>query len=69
MNEEYIPVDFEAYSIADRPTLENEASIDKSAPIKDTEKLWRISSLTTFVDADTKILLLPLPESKRKVKI
>lgn len=25
--------------------------------------------MTTFVDADTKILLLPVPESKRKVKI
>ena len=69
MNEEYIPVDFEAYSISDRQTLENEAAIDKTASIKESEKLWRISSLTTFVDADTKILLLPLPESKRKVKI
>lgn len=25
--------------------------------------------MTTYVDADTKILILPLPESKRKVKI
>ena len=34
-----------------------------------TEKLWRISSLTASVDEDTKILVLPLPESKREVKV
>ena len=67
--EEYIPVDFDAYSIADKATLEKRGSVDPATPVDAKEKLWRISSLTTFVDADTKILLLPLPESKRKVKI
>jgi hypothetical protein len=33
--------------------------------IEDNEKIWRISSLTSFIDFDTKILLLPMPESKR----
>lgn len=37
--------------------------------LRDNEKIWRISSLTTYIDTDTKILILPLPESKRKVKI
>jgi hypothetical protein len=37
--------------------------------LKSEEKIWRISALTTYVDADTKILILPQPESKRKVKI
>lgn len=67
--EEYIPVDFDAYSIADKAILEKRKSADMSSPVEPKEKLWRISSLTTFVDADTKILLLPIPESKRKVKI
>jgi hypothetical protein len=64
--EEYIPVDFDAYSIADKATLESPA---KAGPLEEKERIWRISSLTTYVDADTKILLLPIPESKRKVKI
>lgn len=67
--EEYIPVDFDAYSIMDRPTFDKLQDLDIKAPISEKEKIWRISSLTTFVDADTKILLLPIPESKRKVKI
>ena len=33
------------------------------------EKIWRISSLTASIDDETKILILPLPESKRSVKI
>jgi hypothetical protein len=37
--------------------------LDKDEPV------WRISSLTAFVDNETKILLLPLPESKRTIKI
>jgi hypothetical protein len=60
-------VDFDAYSIPDRETAE--ASRAELEPLPEKEKIWRISSLTTFVDADTKILLLPLPESKRPVKI
>ena len=31
--------------------------------------MWRISSLTASVDDDTKIMILPLPESKRATKI
>ena len=33
------------------------------------DKIWRISSLTASIDDDTKILILPLPESKRSIKI
>lgn len=67
--EAYIPVDFDAYSILNRATVERQKNIDSSDLLPDQERIWRISSLTTFVDADTKILLLPIPESKRKVKI
>lgn len=67
--DEYIPVDFDAYSIPDRSTVEKADKVDATLALPGTEKVWRISSLTTFVDADTKILLLPVPESKRKVKI
>lgn len=31
--------------------------------------MWRISSLTAQVDDDTRILVLPVPESKRATKI
>ena len=44
-------------------------SKDKSNTLGEEDKIWRISSLTMFIDADTKILLLPQPESKRNVKI
>ena len=37
--------------------------------ISKDEKLWRISSLTASVDDETTILILPLPESKRLVKV
>ena len=67
--EEYIPVDFDAYSIPDRSLADKANTIDQNLALSGSEKIWRISSLTTFVDADTKILLLPVPESKRKVKI
>lgn len=40
-----------------------------SKEIPKGEKLWRISSLTASVDDETKILILPLPESKRNVKV
>jgi len=62
-------VDFDAYSIMDKKTSESLDKIESSQVLPESEKIWRISSLTTFVDADTKILLLPIPESKRKVKI
>lgn len=44
-------------------------SVDKSLKLEDEDKIWRISSLTSFVDFETKIILLPIPESKREVKI
>jgi hypothetical protein len=37
--------------------------------LRKDERIWRISSLTAQVDDDTRILVLPLPESKRPVKI
>ena len=40
-----------------------------SEKLEDDDKIWRISSLTAYVDDETKILLLPIPESKRTVKI
>ena len=36
--------------------------------IGNDEKIWRISSLTSYIDEDTKIVILPKPESKREVK-
>eukprot|EP00347_Sterkiella_histriomuscorum_P020837 403336275 len=67
--EEYIPVDFDAYSILDKETQNQLFTIDRSKLLSPEERIWRISSLTTFVDDETKILILPLPESKRKIKI
>lgn len=58
---DHVPVDFDAYSITDL----NLHVADEKAPIKKDERIWRISSLTASVDDDTKILVLPLPESKR----
>lgn len=64
---DYIPVDFDAYSIiADTPALQIS---DPAAPIDKSQKVWRISSLTAQVDDDTRILVLPVPESKRVTKI
>ena len=37
--------------------------------ISNEEKIWRIKSLRVSVDDDTRILLLPLPESKRSKKL
>jgi len=42
---------------------------DMDKQISKDEKLWRISSLTASVDDETRILILPLPESKRQVKV
>ena len=60
----YVPIDFAAYSIEDSKIL-----LNKQKPLEDDDKIWRISSMTAFVDEETKILLLPVPESKRSVKI
>lgn len=64
-----MPIDFAAYTIDDakKSALESEADLDK--PVAQDQRLWRISSLTASVDEETKILVLPLPESKRKVKV
>lgn len=59
---DYVPVDFDAYSIIDK-------DIPKKGSLSDKTQIWRISSLTAQVDDDTRILVLPLPESKRQVKI
>lgn len=64
---DYVPIDFEAYSIVDKDI--NLAQIDKKKNLDKADKIWRISSLTASIDDDTKILILPLPESKRSVKI
>ena len=67
---DYVPVDFDAYSIRDSNStfydLEGDSML---GPMENKEKVWRISSLTASVDDDTKIMILPLPESKRAVKI
>ena len=62
---QYIPIDFDSYSIVDKELKER----DQALSLLEEDKIWRISSLTMFIDADTKILLLPLAESKRKIKI
>lgn len=40
-----------------------------SKDIDDEDKIWRIKSLRVSVDEDTRILLLPIPESKREKKL
>ena len=71
--EEYVPIDFNAYTIEDAsnsmPSIEDAAKDRLAAPVKDSEKLWRISSLTASVDDETRILIVPVPESKRAVKV
>jgi hypothetical protein len=64
MDEKYIPIDFEAYSIEDP-----DQPLNPKAKFEEDDRIWRISSITAFIDDETKILLLPLPESKRKTKI
>jgi len=59
-----VPIDFDSYSIEDKATI-----LNKLEPIEEESKIWRISSLTAFIDMETKILLMPKPESKRTVKI
>ena len=59
---DYVPIDFDSYSVS-------HCGLSSDKKIDPEEKLWRISSLTASVDDDTKILLLPLPESRRTVKI
>lgn len=63
MDADYVPIDFDSYSIPDQ------AAIQAKGKLPNEEKIWRISSLTASVDDETKILVLPLAESKRAVKI
>ncbi len=49
--------------------LTNASLEEQSANIVEDEKIWRIKSLRVSVDEDTKILLLPLPESKRSKRL
>lgn len=65
MDVDYVPVDFDAYTIPDLKLQQKQS--DKN--LSNEDKIWRISSLTASVDDETKILILPLPESKRRVKI
>jgi len=60
----YVPIDFDSYSIEDKNLI-----LNKKANLKEDDKIWRVTSLTAFVDQETNILLLPVPETKRKVKI
>lgn len=65
LDSNYVPIDFDSYTIEDAVTdLEKQDS-----SFAESDKIWRISSLTAFIDADTKILLLPMPESKRTTKV
>lgn len=70
LREEYVPIDFNAYTIDDskKGILEVE-DLEMGKAVPKDQKLWRISSLTASVDEETKILVLPLPESKRQVKV
>ena len=64
----------EEYELPDQPlyqAFKDEKKRDKILPkkIDEEEKMWRIKSLRVAVDEDTRILLLPLPESKRSKKL
>ena len=54
MDSSYVPIDFDSYSIEDQQLV-----LNKKEALKEEDKIWRISSLTAYVDFDTKILLLP----------
>lgn len=79
VKEEYVPIDFMAYTIEDSASsvLKKVKADDAAEHYKESrtknvdpnEKLWRISSLTASVDDETKILVVPVPESKRSVKV
>jgi hypothetical protein len=53
-------------NIVDQVSNDNEYG---AKAIEKDEKIWRISSLTASVDDETRILVIPVPESKRKTKI
>ena len=64
LDSHYIPIDFDSYTIEDK-----NIALNSPEKLQDDDNIWRISSLTAYVDEDTKILILPIPESKRPVKI
>ncbi|CAI2372594.1 unnamed protein product [Moneuplotes crassus] len=68
------PIDLEEYNIPNDTLYKkwkNEDNIEEENKknIFENEKIWRIKSLRVSVDEDTRILLLPLPESKREKKL
>ena len=66
------PIDLEEYTLMDEATMKrltNASLEEQNANIEEDEKIWRIKSLRVSVDEDTKILLLPLPESKRSKRL
>ena len=74
LQDDYAPVDFDSYSIQDvsrtyffEEAVNNDEEGRKS--LDKDERVWRISSLTASVDDETRILVLPIPESKRTTKI
>lgn len=68
-DEEYIPTDFDAYSIISPALIQRLDTVVKEEELSKDENIWRVSSLTAYLDEDTKILLLPKLDSKRKVKV
>uniref|UniRef100_A0A7S3JE05 Uncharacterized protein n=1 Tax=Euplotes harpa TaxID=151035 RepID=A0A7S3JE05_9SPIT len=68
------PIDLEEYDLPDSKLFKEIQDEDKrqeisKQKISSDEKIWRIKSLRVSVDDDTRILLLPLPESKRSKKL
>jgi len=64
---DYIPIDFDAYTIIDKAT--DRDGEDKTYELPKSEKIWRISSLTTSTDPTTRMMVLPKDERRRAVKI
>ena len=58
-------MDFDSYTIPD----EGRFKTPLKGALQNDEKIWRISSLTASIDDSTKLLVLPMPESKRQVKV
>ena len=67
LKNDYVPTDFSAYTIAEEASKNEELLTTEK--LAKQEQIWRISSLTASVDDETKILVLPLPDSKRLVKV
>jgi len=67
LKEEYVPIDFDAYTIMDSKSSVMSQRTETGSlpgdvskkPIEKDEKMWRISSLTASVDDETTILILP----------